>query len=61
MAMTTVDPQQLHTSAIVADTHNDLLMAVVARPPDHWARYFRARFMNSGRAAALMPSNPNPV
>jgi hypothetical protein len=24
-------------------------------------RYFRARFMNSGRAAAFMPSNPNPV
>ena len=39
--MTTVDAQQLHRSAIVADTHNDLLMAVVARPPDRWAGYFR--------------------
>ena len=29
--MTTVDVQQLHESAVVADTHNDLLMAVVAR------------------------------
>jgi membrane dipeptidase len=45
MAMTTVDPQQLHTSAIVADTHNDLLMAVVARPPDRWAGYFRERWL----------------
>ena len=43
--MTTVDPQQLHTSAIVADTHNDLLMAVVARPPDRWAGYFRERWL----------------
>ncbi len=39
--MTTVDVQQLHQSAIVADTHNDLLMAVVARDPDQWAGYFR--------------------
>jgi membrane dipeptidase len=38
---TTVDADQLHRSAVVADTHNDLLMAVVARPPDRWAGYFR--------------------
>jgi membrane dipeptidase len=38
--MTTVDARQLHRSAVVADTHNDLLMAVVARPPDRWAGYF---------------------
>ncbi|WP_030454432.1 dipeptidase [Herbidospora cretacea] len=31
----------LHFDAVVADTHNDLLMAVAARPPKHWARYFR--------------------
>ena len=39
--MTTADAQRLHESAVVADTHNDLLMAVVARPPDRWAGYFR--------------------
>ena len=38
--MTNVDVQQLHRSAVVADTHNDLLMAVVARRPDRWASYF---------------------
>jgi membrane dipeptidase len=45
MATTTVGPRQLHTSAVVADTHNDLLMAVVARPPDRWARFFRERWL----------------
>ena len=32
-AMTT----SLHQRAVVADTHNDLLMAVAARPPAQWA------------------------
>lgn len=31
----------LHFDAVVADTHNDLLMAVAARPPKNWAGYFR--------------------
>ena len=43
--MTTVDAKQLHVSAVVADTHNDLLMAVVARPPERWAAYFRENWL----------------
>ena len=43
--MTTVDAKQLHASAVVADTHNDLLMAVVARPPERWAAYFRENWL----------------
>ncbi|HET9666020.1 MAG TPA: membrane dipeptidase [Desertimonas sp.] len=43
--MTTVDAEQLHRTAVVADTHNDLLMAVVARPPDHWGAYFRDNWL----------------
>jgi membrane dipeptidase len=43
--MADVDSLQLHTSAIVADTHNDLLMAVVARPPDRWAGFFRQQWL----------------
>ncbi|RCG30611.1 membrane dipeptidase [Sphaerisporangium album] len=35
----------LHRDAIVADTHNDLLMAVSARPPDRWAAFFRERWL----------------
>ena len=43
--MTTVDVHELHRSAVVADTHNDLLMAVVARRPDRWASYFRENWL----------------
>ncbi len=35
----------LHQDAIVADTHNDLLMAVSARPPEMWASFFRERWL----------------
>lgn len=35
----------LHRDAVVADTHNDLLMAVVARPPRRWASFFRERWL----------------
>ncbi|WP_346101292.1 dipeptidase [Nonomuraea maheshkhaliensis] len=35
----------LHERAIVADTHNDLLMAVSARPPGQWASFFRERWL----------------
>lgn len=42
---TYVDPRDLHASAIVADTHNDLLMAVTARPPTRWADFFRERWL----------------
>jgi membrane dipeptidase len=35
----------LHRDAVVADTHNDLLMAVTARPPERWASFFRERWL----------------
>lgn len=35
----------LHQDAIVADTHNDLLMAVSARPPGTWASFFRDQWL----------------
>ncbi|MEV7014016.1 membrane dipeptidase [Streptosporangium sp. NPDC051022] len=35
----------LHHRAVVADTHNDLLMAVTARPPRRWASFFRERWL----------------
>ncbi|TMR96789.1 dipeptidase [Nonomuraea basaltis] len=35
----------LHRRAVVADTHNDLLMAVTARPPGQWASFFRERWL----------------
>lgn len=35
----------LHHRAVVADTHNDLLMAVSARPPGRWAAFFRERWL----------------
>lgn len=35
----------LHSDALVADTHNDLLCAVVARPPEQWADYFAQQWL----------------
>ncbi|GGK73150.1 peptidase [Sphaerisporangium melleum] len=35
----------LHRDAVVADTHNDLLMAVSARPPRTWAAFFREQWL----------------
>ncbi|MEV0967913.1 dipeptidase [Microtetraspora glauca] len=35
----------LHRDAVVADTHNDLLMAVSARPPHQWASFFRRQWL----------------
>ncbi|MEV4563830.1 membrane dipeptidase [Nonomuraea sp. NPDC049419] len=35
----------LHQRAVVADTHNDLLMAVSARPPQQWASFFREQWL----------------
>ncbi|MCK2217598.1 dipeptidase [Actinomadura sp. ATCC 31491] len=35
----------LHRRAVVADAHNDLLMAVSARPPEQWAAFFRERWL----------------
>ncbi|WP_460366318.1 dipeptidase [Actinocorallia lasiicapitis] len=36
---------ELHFRGVVADTHNDLLMAVVARPVERWAAFFRERWL----------------
>lgn len=35
----------LHHRAVVADAHNDLLMAVAARPPERWGGFFRDRWL----------------
>jgi membrane dipeptidase len=35
----------LHHDAVVADTHNDLLMLVVRRSPETWSSYFRDRWL----------------
>lgn len=41
-----VEPHRdIHRDAVVADTHNDLLMAVSARPPGMWASFFRERWL----------------
>jgi membrane dipeptidase len=40
-----MDVRTLHRQAVVADTHNDLLCAVVARPVERWAAYFRERWL----------------
>ncbi|MBT2491554.1 membrane dipeptidase [Streptomyces sp. ISL-96] len=36
---------ELHHDAVVADTHNDLLLAVTARPPRRWAGFFREQWL----------------
>ncbi|MFD5696928.1 dipeptidase [Streptomyces lasiicapitis] len=35
----------LHHRAVVADAHNDLLMAVAARPAKQWGGFFRERWL----------------
>ncbi|ADI05876.1 Membrane dipeptidase [Streptomyces bingchenggensis BCW-1] len=36
---------ELHRRAVVADAHNDLLIAVTARPPHRWASFFRDQWL----------------
>ncbi|MCX5166562.1 dipeptidase [Streptomyces antibioticus] len=43
----------LHRQAVVADLHNDLLCAVVARPADRWAGFFRERWLPQLRAGGV--------
>ncbi|MFD3579996.1 dipeptidase [Streptomyces sp. NPDC058644] len=45
--MTTASSEaaELHRRSVVADTHNDLLCAVTARPVDRWAEFFRQRWL----------------
>ena len=39
------DWRVLHDSAVVADTHNDLLMSVTTRPVAAWGEFFRAHWL----------------
>lgn len=43
----------LHRRAFVADMHNDLLCAVVARPVDRWAEFFRERWLPQLRSGGV--------
>ncbi|WP_432981332.1 dipeptidase [Dactylosporangium sp. CA-233914] len=43
----------LHHRAVVADTHNDLLCAVVSRPVARWAPFFRERWLPQLRAGGV--------
>ncbi|MER5564030.1 membrane dipeptidase [Streptomyces sp. NPDC002506] len=36
---------ELHRRSVVADAHNDLLMAIAARPPQRWGSFFRQRWL----------------
>ncbi|GGS51324.1 hypothetical protein GCM10010156_07390 [Planobispora rosea] len=45
MSAAPATPAELHDDAVVADAHNDLLMAVAARPPQRWASFFRERWL----------------
>jgi membrane dipeptidase len=38
---------------VIADTHNDLLMLVVRRPPDKWGTYFGERWVPQLRAGGV--------
>ncbi|WP_229698828.1 dipeptidase [Wenjunlia tyrosinilytica] len=44
---------ELHRRAVVADLHNDLLCAVVARPVERWAEFFRERWLPQLRAGGV--------
>ncbi|MEU6058951.1 membrane dipeptidase [Streptomyces sp. NPDC047097] len=43
----------LHRRAVVADAHNDLLMAVTARPPQRWGSFFRERWLPQLREGGI--------
>ncbi|GAA4093820.1 dipeptidase [Nocardioides kongjuensis] len=47
------DARRLHDEAVVADTHNDLLCAVVARPVERWASFFREQWLPQLRAGGV--------
>lgn len=49
----TTDAEALHRSSVVADTHNDLLMGVVARPARRWSPFFRGRWLPQLRAGGV--------
>ncbi|MEV5597462.1 membrane dipeptidase [Streptomyces sp. NPDC052496] len=43
----------LHHRAVVADAHNDLLMAVAARTPERWGSFFRDRWLPQLREGGI--------
>ena len=45
--------QELHTRALVADTHNDLLCSVASRKPERWGSYFREQWLPQLRAGGV--------
>ncbi|WP_207926441.1 dipeptidase [Actinocrispum wychmicini] len=45
--------RDLHSTAVVADAHNDLLCAVVARPTTEWSDYFRREWLPQLRAGGV--------
>ena len=45
--------QELHTRALVADTHNDLLCSVASRKPERWGSYFREQWLPLLRAGGV--------
>jgi len=45
--------EDLHRAAVVADTHNDLLMAVAARPTAVWGSFFAERWLPQLRAGGV--------
>jgi membrane dipeptidase len=46
-------PSDLHSDAVVADTHNDLLMLVARRQPAQWGSYFAERWLPQLRAGSV--------
>src|SRR4051812_30604085 len=51
--MTDAQTAALHRDAVVADTHNDLLMLVARRAPDVQAVYFREHWLPQLRAGGV--------
>ena len=49
----TPEAAELHRRAYVADTHNDLLCAVAARPPGRWGSFFGERWLPQLRAGGV--------
>ena len=48
-----IDTAALHADAVVVDTHNDLLMAVVTRPREEWAQFFRRQWLPQLQAGGV--------
>jgi membrane dipeptidase len=51
--MTGMDPRELHSDAVVVDTHDDLLMLTSRRPKAQQAEYFRTEWLPELRAGGV--------